>query len=361
MDMSALRDLYQAGGPYASVYFEDTHESADAGKEMELRWQNAREKLVAHGADEPTLAAMDAAVQEEYAPIGESGRAIIAANGRVLLDAALSAPPRETVARYSRLPHLMPLLEHRSANAAHVVVVADSTGGEVYGFGVDGREIAENTVQGEAGPVHKPRGTALKHRKAQQRVEDTVAKNAQDILREAERLVSETGARLLVLAGEVQARAALRDQLSQRARGIAVETGAGGRADGSDDEALQDAVDALVAEQVQASESDYVERFNAESGRDSGLAVRGVDAVAGAMRMANVETLLVADPAIGKRGVGVGADPSDLTTGDDIPSDGSKEPADEALLAAAALTGATAIFVPEVQLQDGVGALLRHT
>lgn len=360
MDMSALRDLYQAGGPYASVYFEDTHESADADKEMALRWQNAREKLAAHDTDEPTLGAMDAVMQETYAPVGKSGRALIAANGRVLLDAALPEPPRETVARYGRLPQLMPLLQHRSAGAAHVVVIADSSGGEVYGFGVDGREVEVETVEGESGPVHKARGTALKHRKAQQRVENTVAKNAQDVLAEAERLVSKTGAQLLVLAGEVQARAALREQLSQRAQAIAVETEVGGRAEGSDDDALQSAVDALVAEQVHASEADFVERFNAESGRENGLALQGVDAVTGALRLSNVEFLLVSDPELGGRSVVVGADPADLSTGDDVPSGASKERADEALLAGAALTGAKAVFVPEVRLTDGVGAVLRH-
>jgi hypothetical protein len=360
VDMSALRDLYQAGGPYASVYFEDTHESADADKEMELRWQDAREKLASHGTDEPTLGAMDAVLQEKYVPIGKSGRSIIAANGKVLLDAALPEPPQETVARYGRLPHLMPLLQHRSAGAAHVVVLVDSSGGEVYAFGVDGREVEEETVQGEAGPVHKPRGTALKHRKAQERVENTVAKNAQDVLAEAERLISETGAQLLVIAGEVQARTALREQLSQRAQGIAVETDTGGRAEGSDNDALQDAVDALVAEHVQATESEYVERFNAESGRDGGLATQGLDAVVNALKMSNVEFLLISDPAVAGRAAGVGADPSDVSTGDDLPAEATKENADEAVLGAAALTGAKAVFVPEVKLEDGIGAVLRH-
>ncbi|MGH3620470.1 MAG: hypothetical protein ACRDQ5_01590 [Sciscionella sp.] len=361
MDMSSLRDLCQASGPFASVYFEDSHDTEDADQEVALRWRGVRDKLEADGADEDTLAALDEAVAHAPPPVGKSGRAIVAAGGKVLLDWSLAGPPRDAVGRYSRLPYLVPLLEQHGASVPHVVVVADRTGAEVYGYGADNRLITEESVDGEAGPMHKARGEALKHRKAQQRVEDTVAQNAAEVADKVDMLISRTGAQLLVIAGEIQARAALREQLSPRAAEIAVETETGGRAAGTDQKALRDAVSALVAEQAQAREADVIERFQAESGRDEGKALQGIDGVVAALRLGNVATVLVADPRFAGRTVGVGLDGSDVSTGDDLGAEATTEPADEALLVAAALTGASAVYVPHVELTEGVGAVLRHT
>lgn len=361
MDMSSLRDLCQASGPFASVYFEDSHDTEDAEAAVALRWRGVRDKLEADGADKDTLAALDEAVEQAEPSVGKSGRAIVAAGGKVLLGLSLVGPPRDAVGRYSRLPYLMPLLEQRGMSVPHVVSVVDRNGAEVYGFGADNRLVTANAVEGAAGPVHKSRGMALKHRKAQQKVEDTVARNAADIAAEVDTLISRTGANLLVVAGEVQARAALREQLSARAQQIAVETETGGRAAGSDDEALLDAVNALVTEQAQAREAEVIERFQAESGRDGGRAVQGIDGVVTALRLGNVDTLLVADPRFGDSAVKIGVDFSDVSTGDDLGAEASTERADEALLASAALTGASAVYVPQVELIDGVGAVLRHT
>ena len=67
MNLSFLRELYQRPGPWASVYLDATHNTADGDQAVGLRWRGLREQLAAQGADEETLAAMDLAVNSGQA------------------------------------------------------------------------------------------------------------------------------------------------------------------------------------------------------------------------------------------------------------------------------------------------------
>src|SRR2546423_227141 len=46
VDTAVLRDLLDYGGPFASVYFDGSHDTEDAGKELELRWRAIRKQLI---------------------------------------------------------------------------------------------------------------------------------------------------------------------------------------------------------------------------------------------------------------------------------------------------------------------------
>ncbi|RKT69768.1 hypothetical protein DFJ66_3006 [Saccharothrix variisporea] len=363
MDMSTLGEVVRAGGPFASVYLDASHDTEDAAKALELRWRGLRDDLARQGADEDTLRAIDAAALEPLT--GKSGRALIAAHGELLLNRPLPRPPASDTARWSRRPHLLPLASLLGPEVPHVVIVADRAGADLHAHS-DG--IETNTeVHGETHPLHKVGGGGWAHKRFQNTVEETAQRNAARVAEAAETLVSGLNARLLVLGGEVQARAAIREELSPRCREILVEVEGASLSGGTDDESFDAAVQTLVAQHRYAEEHDVVERFAAESGREGGLAVQGMEKVVEALREANVAALLVADRTpLGDRMVFAGDDPAQVAVREsDLRAlgvdDVEPQPADEVLAVAASATGAEVVITEEARLWEGVGALLRHT
>ncbi|MBW4722255.1 Rv2629 family ribosome hibernation factor [Saccharothrix obliqua] len=360
--MSALEELVREPGPFATVYLDASHDTEDAAKALELRWRGLRAELEQQGADAATLDAIGTALGEPV--VGKGGRAVVAAAGRLLLDEALPRPPAVDSARWSRLPHLLPLAKLLPPTVPHVVVVADRAGADLHGYGEQGEVTAE--VRGRTHPLHKIRGGGWAHRRIQNTVEETAQRNAARVAEEADRLVADLGARLLVLGGEVQARAAVRRELGPRAQEVLVEVEGGSLGEGADDEAFDAAVRSVVAQHQYGEEHDVVTAFTAESGRDQGLAVQGMERVVAALREANVDALLVADRALDERTVWAGDDPAQVAVRPaDLKafgvSDIAEQPADEALASAATAIGARVVFADEVELWEGVGALLRHT
>lgn len=366
MDMSSLGELVRERGPFASVYLDASHDTEDAAKAMELRWRGVREELARQGADEATL---DALEELALAPVvGKAGRALIAARGKVLLDRVLPRPPAQVTARWSDLPHVLPLAGSLGPTVPHVVVLVDKVGADVHGYagetGGQG-EVAAEEVRGEEHPVHKVRGGGWSHLRIQHSVEETAKRNAAQVAQTVDRLVNKLNARLLILGGEVQARAAVCEELTPRCREVLVEVEGASLAEGTDDEAFDSAVQSLVAQYQYNSDHEVVERFAAESGRDGGLAVQGLEPVVEALREANVAALLVADPELGGRTVWSGDHPAQVALRkSELSGLGiehvAEHRADEVLPNAAAATGAQVLVAPGTDLFEGVGALLRH-
>jgi len=110
VDTTALRDLTDADGPFASVHFDFSHDTEDAAKLLALRLKEIEAGLTDQRADPATVEAVLRAVRDSAPPVGKAGRSIIAAHGDVLLDRRLAAPPPEPVVRFSALPYLLPLI-----------------------------------------------------------------------------------------------------------------------------------------------------------------------------------------------------------------------------------------------------------
>lgn len=363
MDMSKLRDVATAPGPFASVYLDASHDTEDAAKVAELRWRGLRDQLADQGAPEKTLAALDRAVSAADPPAGKAGRVLIASGTRVLVDQTLPVPPPADITRFSSLPDLLPLASYLPPPVPHVVVVADSSGADLHSF--DGRVELVETVRGRQHPLHKTGGGGWAHKRLQQRVEDTVKHNAKQVAEEVERLVGEVHAEVVVLAGEVQARSAVRGELGLD-DDLVVEVEGMGLAEGTDDDQFDNAVRALIAQRQQQHDAEVVERFRAELGRD-GLAVEGLAPVTDALRQANVDTLVVNADVLADQLVWTSGQPDQVSadeanvrqlTGD--PAEVERNRADEALTRAAAVTGANVVVGDDIKVLQGVGAILRH-
>jgi len=357
VDSAVLHDVLAATGPFASVYFDGSRDTEDAAKEVELRWRAARKMLTE--ADERTLGALDDAVRTGEPAVGRAGRFLIAADGTVLVDEYLAEVPALPVARVSARPYLVPLATQAPPRVPHVVVQVDKTGADLRAVNADGEVLEEYTVDGQGKPVHKVGGGGWSHRNIQAHAEETVKHNIARVAAETAQLGQRTGARLIVLAGDVEPRTMLRRAVPPACAQIAVELDSGRGAWG----ALDDDVTGLVAERWRGEQGAVLERFRAELGR-RGLAVQGLQQTAEALREANVVALVISDPAIGDRTMWAGEQPQ-LVAVEPAELDvfGATERiearADEVLPAAAVAVGAE-LMADDKQLGDGVGALLRH-
>ncbi|WP_372665505.1 Rv2629 family ribosome hibernation factor [Amycolatopsis kentuckyensis] len=362
VDTSPLRDLTAADGPFASVHFDFSHDTEDAEKLLELRLKEIEAGLSDQQADQATIEAVLRAVRESEPPAGKAGRSIVAAHGEVLLDRCLVAPPPAQVVRFSALPYLLPLATHAEEAPNHVVVLADRIGADITEYA--GGEPRTETVEGADHPVHKVRGGGPSHHHMQNSAEETARRNLATVADHVAKAVERSGAQLVVLAGEKQARTALHEILPEAVRRIAHEVEGATRADGSSREELDRQVHELLAERHLAALDELAEQFRAGTGREDGLAVSGLEAVTTALTEANVETLLVGSPS--DTAVFGGPDPAQVAVGKaGLRALGVSEPeerrADEALPFAAVATGArVAVMDERVDLWEGFGAILRH-
>jgi hypothetical protein len=360
-----LRRVLDHDGPFTSVHLDCTHDSENAAKELVLRRRSVRQQLAEQGADDQTCDAIDEAIRTGPPPVGRAGRLLVAAGGEVLLDRFLGDPPPLPVVRVGRSPYLVPYIGSGNRSMPHVVALVDRVGADLRVVDADGGQ-AEYGTAGREHPVHKVRGGGLSHHDMQRRTEEAVHRNLSGAAEEIRVLVDRVGARLLVLAGDVQARAELRNALPIRSLGILVESSVGRRETGWSAE-LEQEVHRIVADRCQAEHDQVIERLLAELNTDDGLAVQGLEDAAAALREANAEAVVVAGPALADTEVWTSREPDSIAlTEAELRGVGAaevnRERADEAVPAAAVRSGADVVAEDEspVRLADGVGVLLRH-
>lgn len=358
----SIREVAQRPGPFASLYIDAEHDTEDAERQRVLRWRALAERLADAGASEQMITVLGAAVTAGPPAPGRPGRFLIADAEAVLVDRWLPGRPQPEIVRVSPLPYLLPLIEHEAGEVPHAVAVVDRVGSDMYGVDEHG-EVVEESVEGSGHPVHKVRhGGGWSHRSMQRRVEETARRNAGEVAEELTRVAQRVHAQVVVLAGEADTRSAVHGALgSTGARVVEVDTG--GRAAGSGDSELDDAVREVVTEQADRQRAEITARFDQAHGRDEGLAVTGLSETVCALLAANAENVLINATALGDRTVRM--DPAPLrdpaALGAPGPATGTTCRADEALPVAALVRGGTVTPIgAETAPREGVGALLRY-
>jgi hypothetical protein len=365
VDQDQVRAVLEAGGPFASVFFEDSHDTEDAGRQLELKLREITTQLADEGMDEATADAVVSAIRDGEPPVGRSGRGVVAAGGRVVLDRGLADPPATQVVRVSALPYLLPFLSHGSAGVPYLLVTVDNRGADLVSYDRDGREVATETVTGEDSPLHKVRGGGLAHTSMQASVEETRNQNLEDVAGRIAERAAALHPGLVLLAGEQQSRRALHTKLPPALQEVTRELSAGSRAAGSSREGLEEEIHTALAGHRLKELDELAERFRIGLGRDDGLAVTGLADVVTALAEANVDTLLIGDP--GDAEVWIGENAGEIAVdGEGLRAfgveNGREQRVDEALPWAAFVSGASVTVMDErVDLKEGVGALLRHT
>ena len=77
MRLGFLQSVYEQQGPFATVYLDTSGDAEDAGKAIQLRWRQARERLAQRGADEKLLRAVDEELEQPQSRSGQRGEVIL--------------------------------------------------------------------------------------------------------------------------------------------------------------------------------------------------------------------------------------------------------------------------------------------
>ena len=361
MMLNDLRFLYQASGPFVTVYLDTTGTVADAPPPVRLRWKSLRRELTAAGAPEAALAAIDPLV-DAADPTGDT-LAVIANRDGVLLGANLPDAPMRDLGRCGMLPAVVPLLAWKQRQFPYVVVATDRLGAELLAVVPAGSDHAVR-VQGEELHVTRSAPGGWSQRRFQQRAENRWQQNADAVAEALTKLVDDIRPRLVVVTGDVRATQLLRDQVPGRV-GELLQAVDGEY--GSLDAALAKAaplLDLLEARDTTAALADF--------GRELGQADRAANGPAATLQAladAQASTLLLQPGAvIGDAWFG----PSPTQNALDLQAldamgvgAPAKAPLVDVALRAAAASGATVRLLAD-QLPDGcgptggIGALLRY-
>ncbi|WP_141704202.1 baeRF2 domain-containing protein [Planobispora rosea] len=351
-----LQSLYERTGPFASVYL-DTGRAVPQGEQrLELRSKAMAERL--EGADQATLDALEAVFTDVN--LAAPGRAAFACGGEVLYTEALPDKPRRETARWSPLPHVMPLLAQRGENVPHVQVIIDHTGADVIVVGEGSPR--RTTIQEEDWPLQKTAQGGWSQRRYENSVEEAWARNARAVAEAVDEEVRRMHAELVIVAGDPQSRPLLQQNLGQEALDRLVVVDKGSRAAGTDLFPFHKEVEAAIDGWLDRRQDALMERYG--EALSKGLAAEGLPAVTKAFREGRVDTLLMVDHSDADGMVWIGPEGGQLATDrEELREWGVSEPveerADAALARAVAMTNAHLVFVPRLEAPDEVAALLR--
>ncbi len=345
MQLRQLRPLFERQGHVLTVYLESRPPSEDASEQVRKRWKALRERAEEAGAVEYVLDAAEAALLgEKSGEVQADGRVIVAAadeddhdDASVVLEEPWDASGTGDNVHWAVLPELGALVREELRSVRLLLAVVDQQGARVRHEVVTRRrepqQIEVTTVDGDSdGGVHKPRQGALAHNRIQRRADEAVKHNAQVVADHLSSAARTFAPRLLVLAGEVQGRTAIRAELSKKLADICVETNEGGVEDEGAEQALATELRRIAGEEATRSQAAYTDQFHQSGAR--GLAVHGTASVSHAAEMGAVATLLLQPDRPATR--------------------------EASLLQACAVTDADVAMVDaDTDLDDGIGALLR--
>lgn len=297
MQLAEVQHIFHTSGPFATVYLEGRPPAEDADQQIRLRWNHLREQLNEAGAEEGVLETLDAAiVTDDIGEVQADGRVLVAnASGVILNEAWDAVLGAQDAAHFTDEPELGPYARERARAVRILLAVADQTGATVRHLvateehRVD--ELSEKTIGASSDlSVHKPREGALSHNQIQRRADEAVKQNVRAVADRLRSLAGQWRPDVVVLAGEVQGRTALRDELPGVLQENFREIDRGGIDDDTAEEALAEELRAVASDLAQARAEEVTERF--EQAKAHNLAVEGSTAVAGAATMGAIETLL---------------------------------------------------------------------
>jgi hypothetical protein len=353
-----LAVLFEAAGPFLSLYLAAGGDVENAAARLELRWKNTRGDLQEREVPVGVLEAADPLVEGGHTA-GEALAVIVPVDGAAYGRGMATRPVREVVARWGALPYVLPLLAEAQAQVPFVAVLASRASAEIVARLPDG-ERSEH-VEGERGPhLHRSAPGGWSQPRYQHRAEVIWERNAGEVAEVLARTVDQVRPRFVAAAGDVRALQFLRDESPKRVRELLRVVG--GELPAMD-QVLDRAAD-LVGDEVRAGAEAVGERFAQERGRGpGGLAAEGAEAT---LARSQVEVLLVADDPDDERTAWFGAAPQQVAMdratvqdmGEPMPVEGRL--ADVAVRAALGTSADVHVVDPGgAEPGDGLGALLR--
>jgi hypothetical protein len=359
-------ELYRLGGPWCTAYVDAGTGTVDTLEAADVRPGNIRATLEAAGASPADLDAMEQALQPEAGVPSPVSRFVLVHQGKAELNEVLPGD-RVGAERISvdPIPDLLPLVKHRPEEFPYVVAEVSREHGEIrLHYAGAGAPASTQEVQGESEHVSKFQGGGWAHLRFQHHTEDVWRRNADQVAEEIDRVVSSSGARLVVLAGDIHARRLVQEQLSKASQALVSVIDSHTHTAGADNALLEDQVNQRVAEQWATEQQEIMDRLAMQEGQANPESATGIGAVVHALQQAQVEVLILDEAALSERTLlALDAEPWIATAEEESLGANvlGKVPAPAALLRAAALTDARVLLVPGPVLPDGadVAALLR--
>lgn len=359
-------ELYRLGGPWCTAYVDAGTGTVDTLEAADVRPGNIRATLEAAGASTADLDAMEQALQPEAGVPSPVSRFVLVHQGKAELNEVLPGD-RVGAERISvdPIPDLLPLVKHRPEEFPYVVAEVSREHGEIrLHYAGAGAPASTQEVQGESEHVSKFQGGGWAHLRFQHHTEDVWRRNADQVAEEIDRVVSSSGARLVVLAGDIHARRLVQEQLSKASQALVSVIDSHTHTAGADKALLEDQVNQRVAEQWATEQQEIMDRLAMQEGQANPESATGIGAVVHALQQAQVEVLILDEAALSERTLlALDTEPWIATAEEESLGANvlGKVPAPAALLRAAALTDARVLLVPGPVLPDGadVAALLR--
>jgi hypothetical protein len=359
-----IAGVFQADGPFTSMYMDTEGDVEQAADKVALRWKNLRGAMLAAGVPEGTVAAIDPLVEGSH--LAGATLAVIAAVDGPRYSANLpDPPPRDTLLRHGPLPDVLPLLAAGQAAVPHVAVLTDRTGADMAARVADDVARTER-VTGQVTPhIHKPHAGGWSEPRFHHRAEAIWESNASEVADALTRLVDQVRPRFVAAAGDVRALQLLREQAPKRVRELLQVVGG---EYGSLEAVFADA-DKLVAATVEADNRALLDRFASELGQRD-RAADGAAATLAALGRGQVETLLLGGLLLDdQRTAWFGPAPTDVAAdhgtlaGLGIPDPVEARLVDVAVRATLGTGAAVRVLGPAAHPgqapSEGVGALLR--
>jgi Bacterial archaeo-eukaryotic release factor family 2 len=362
MRAADLAPLFEASGPFLSLYLAAGGDVENAAQRLELRWKSARNDLQEREVPLEVLEAVDPLVEGGHTA-GATLAVIVPVDGAAYQSGLPSRPAREVLARWGAVPYALPLLASAQSQVPFVALLASRAAAEILAKLPEGERIEQ--VEGERGP-HLTRSApgGWSQPRYQHRAEVIWERNASEVADALTRLVDETRPRFVAAAGDVRALQLLREQSPKRVQELLRVVG--GELP-SLDRVLGKAAE-LVEAEVRGDADALWGRFAQEQGRGpGGLAAEGAAATLGALARSQVEVLLIVDDPDDERSAWFGAAPQQVATerdaveamGESMPVQGRL--VDVAVRAALGTSADVHVVDPAsgTGLREGLGALLR--
>jgi len=284
-----LARVFEASGPFASIYLTTSGDVENAAQRVALRWKNLRGELARAGVPEATLEAIDPLVEGSHTA-GACLAVITAVDGVVWSENLPDPPPREVLVRHGPVPHVLPLLARQQALVPHVAVLTDRTGADMAARVPEQRGQVEHVEGAWQGPhLHRSSPGGWSQQRYQHRAEVMWERNASEVAEALAKLVDHVRPRFVAAAGDVRALQLLREECPKRVRDLMEVVGG----EYASIDAVFDKADELAAGVAEGDTAALLERFAAE--RAGALAADGVAATIGALPKGQVDTLLVRD------------------------------------------------------------------
>lgn len=352
MDTTSLLPAFQASGPFATAFVDVSHDNEKGAHEHELRVREVCDALSSAGAEVAVVEPVRDRLLDLLPWPGPVARLVVANAGGVLVDTAHAGRVDKPLATWGALPDVATWIRERAGDRTFVLALVDHIGGRVSVHDsalptpLDSTEIDGETLYVQQVPEGD--WASLKY---QHTTENVWARNAEEVA-DAIRGRVAAGHDLVLLAGDPKSRPMVKDALDGQVHVVELDTGS--RASDGGDQALDEAVRHALNNEAVGMHLELQRELSERLGRGEGAAA-GVDAVADALVRGQVEVLLLDPDEAADRTLDVARHP-----GFPLAEELGTVAADQALVAAAVLTGAQVSPLPVRALGgEPVAALLR--